>query len=167
MSRKFWTSYNALIANYSANQNVNQFTYGAGTWTESTLINAPPYGGNLISMSIGAATIGNARCLKTAYDSGAVVPFTCTNGVWSVGSPITSPAGGNPASVAISFDGMHALAGGDWMSGVGALSQQHNVSGHFSVPGGGSICMTSFMTGPLAVNSLLLYSYMVVYGSIS
>ena len=120
MSRKFWTSYNALIANYSANQNVNQFTYGAGTWTESTLINAPPYGGNLISMSIGAATIGNARCLKTAYDSGAVVPFTCTNGVWSVGSPITSPAGGNPASVAISFDGMHALAGGDWMSGVGA-----------------------------------------------
>lgn len=121
MSRKFWTSYAALIGNYSNNERVNQFRYLIGGWTEDTLIITELPGVNLISMSIGAATIANARCLKTAYGNEAIVPFTCINGVWSAGTPVAMPGGGNPASISVSLDGMHALCGGDWKDAVDAF----------------------------------------------
>lgn len=123
MHRKFYTPYTALIGNYSANQNVNQFQLIGGVWTEGALINAPPSGTNLLSMSIGAATIGNARCLKTAYQNNELVPITCTNGIWSVGSPITlaSSSGSSPSSVSTSLDGMHALTACDNSANVDAV----------------------------------------------
>lgn len=121
MPRKFWTPYTALVANYSNNERVCQFTYLLGTWNEGSVITTELPGNNLISMSIGAATIGNSRCLKTAYGNGAVIPFSCINGVWSSASGVAVPGAGNPASIGVSLDGIHALCGGDYMSGVGAL----------------------------------------------
>lgn len=121
MARKFYTSYHALIGNYNANQNVVRFSYVGGTWVESELINAPPSGGNLLSMSIGAATIGTARCLKTAYQNNAVVPINCNAGVWSVGSAVSLAAAGSPSSISISLDGNHALTACDNAANVNAV----------------------------------------------
>jgi len=122
MPRKFWTSYSALVANYYTNQKVNNLLYNtSGIWTESTLINSPPPGVNLISMSIGAATIGNARCLRTNYSTNSVIPITCINGTWSSGASVGLTGGGSSTSVAVSFDGKHALISNDNSNTVSAV----------------------------------------------
>jgi hypothetical protein len=121
MARKFWTSYNALVGNYSSNQIITQFTYPAGVWTEGSVITAPPSGGNLISMAIGAATIGNARCLKTSYAGNAVVPVNCVNGTWSAGTAVTLAAGGSPSHLGMSLDGIHCIIACDNATTVNAV----------------------------------------------
>lgn len=85
-------------------------------------------------MAIGAATIGNARCLKTSYAGNAVVPITCTDGVWGVGSAVTLDGGGSPSSLAISLDGMHSIIACDNSSSVAAV--RFNTGAGLWVPNG-------------------------------
>ena len=64
-------------------------------------------------MAIGAATIGNARCLKTSYGSNSLVPVSCINGTWSAGSAVTMAGFGSPCSVGVSLDGIHSIVACD------------------------------------------------------
>lgn len=121
MPRKFLTPFTLLVSNYGANGRVCQFTYFLGTWVEGPPITTELGGWNLIGMSIGKATLGNCRCLKTDYSGGKVTPINCINGVWTAGTPVSVPGGGRPATVAISRNGVHALVGGDYKNGLGAL----------------------------------------------
>lgn len=144
MPRKFYTPYDALVANYGTNQNVVRFSYLASTWSQSELINSPPSVTALVSVTLGAVSIGRARVLKTSNSEGKVIPLTCVGGVWSVGTAVSLACSGNPANVEMSEDGLHALVGCDNSSNIGAMLYNESTglweaNGYVTTPTGPNI----------------------------
>jgi len=113
MPRKFLYSLHALVENYGSNQVTHLVGSGTGGWTVVGNITAGPSSNNLSSL---ASNIQGSRVLYANY-GGGVVPLDY-NGVTWVPGTLVPQGGGNCAAVAMSDDGLHALSGGDFSSGV-------------------------------------------------
>lgn len=127
MSRKFLYSMHALVSNYSSNQITHMVYSNAGVWSFVENITAGPSSSNLSSL---ASNIQGSRVLYTNYAGGSVVPLNYSTITWTPGTPIV--IGGNPSEVAMSADGMHALASGDFLSTICPL--EYNLTTGLWVP---------------------------------
>lgn len=114
MPRKFLYTLHALVENYSTNQVTHLMSSGVFGWTVIGNITAGPSSNNLSSL---ASNIQGSRVLYANYTNGGVVPLDYNGSTWVPGT-LVSQGGGNCAAVAMSDDGMHALSGGDFSSGV-------------------------------------------------
>ena len=114
MPRKFLYSLHALVENYSTNQVTHLVGSGAGGWSVVENITAGPETNNLSSL---ASNIQGSRVLYANYGAGGVVPLDYNGSTWIPGTLIPQ-GGGNCDAVAMSDDGLHALSGGDYSSGV-------------------------------------------------
>jgi hypothetical protein len=114
MPRKFLYSLHALVENYATNQVTHLVGSGVGGWTVVGNITAGPSSNNLSSL---ASNIQGSRVLYANYGGGGVVPLDYDGFTWVPGTLIPQ-GGGNCAAVAMSDDGLHALSGGDFSSGV-------------------------------------------------
>ena len=114
MPRKFLYTLHALVENYSSNQVTHLMSSGVGGWTVVENITAGPDSNNLSSL---ASNLQGSRVLYANYSGGGVVPLDYNGSTWIPGTLIPQ-GGGNCAAVAMSDDGLHALSGGDYATGV-------------------------------------------------
>lgn len=125
MARKFWTSYDALVANYNANDKIPRFLLIADSWVETTRVDALPAGYNLIAMAIGAATVTLAssgspcdvsisldgiHALVACDDSSHInaLKFDVATNLWVTNGSISSPLSNN-TNIAITPDGLRGI----------------------------------------------------------
>jgi len=115
MPRKFLYTLHALVSNYSSNLVTHLLRDGAGAWSVIENITAGPTSNNLSSI---ACNIQGSRVLFANYPSGTVVPLGFSGSTWVPGAPVSALGGGNISAVAMSDDGKHSLASGDFTADV-------------------------------------------------
>jgi hypothetical protein len=114
MPRKFLYTLHALVENYSSNQVTHLMSSSGFDWTVVGNITAGPSSNNLSAL---ASNLQGSRVLYANYSGGGVVPLDYNGSTWVPGT-LVPQGGGNCAAVAMSDDGLHALSGGDYSSGV-------------------------------------------------